>query len=97
MTHIRFSEAARADVRAIYREGVEMFGPRQGAAYADGLRRAILRLGSFPRSAPVRPGFRSSIRIMPYRSHIILYEIDAHGVYVLRIRHAHEDWLGSPP
>ena len=71
-----------------------MFGPRRGVAYAEGLRRSILRLGRFPRSAPIRPGFSAAIRIMPYRSHIVLYEIDPGGVHILRIRHAHEDWLG---
>lgn len=58
-----------------------MFGPRQGVAYAEGLRRSILRLGRFPRSAPIRPGFSAAIRIMPYRSHIVLYEIDPGGVH----------------
>lgn len=94
---VRLSEAARADIRAIYREGVERFGPKQGDVYADGLRASIQRLGQFPRSAPVRAGLRASIRILPYRSHIVLYELDPAGVHVLRVRHGLEDWLDSLP
>lgn len=38
MVRLRFSEAARADIRAIYRQGVEGFGVGPADTYASGLR-----------------------------------------------------------
>ena len=96
MVGLRFSEAARADIRAIYRHGVEGFGVGPADAYASGLRQSIGRLALFPESAPVRESLTGPVRILPFRSHIVVYLLDEHGVHVLRVRHAGEDWIGNP-
>jgi toxin ParE1/3/4 len=96
LTRVRTSEAARADIRAIYRMGVEMFGVTQADAYANGMKRAILRLAEFPESAPVRAELTPSVRVLPYGAHVILYAVSNDSVHILRVRHAHEDWTSSP-
>ena len=97
MAHLRLSEAARADIRAIYREGVERFGLAQADAYTSVLREAIKRLAAYPESAPFRKGLGGPVRVLPVRSHIVIYAIDAGGVHILRIRHTREDWIASAP
>lgn len=96
MAALRFSEAARTDIRAIYRHGVDGFGVRQADAYAAGLRQTIHRLVLFPESAPLREGLNRTVRILPFRSHIVIYTHGESGVHILRVRHAGEDWTGNP-
>ena len=91
MASLRLSEAARADIRAIYRQGVEGFGVRQADVYAAALRLAIKRLAEFPESASLREGLVGPVRVLPFRSHIVIYAIDEGGVHILRVRHGHED------
>ncbi|RZJ94794.1 MAG: type II toxin-antitoxin system RelE/ParE family toxin [Novosphingobium sp.] len=93
---IRYTEAARADVRALRRHGVEAYGVARSDAYADGLQLSILRLEPFPEPSPHMPGVAPGIRVMPYRMHIVLYVVDEQGVRILRIRHGAEDWLDFP-
>ncbi|MDI6624265.1 MAG: type II toxin-antitoxin system RelE/ParE family toxin [Brevundimonas sp.] len=96
MASLRLSETARADIRAIYRQGVEGFGVRRADAYAAALRLAIKRLAEFPESASLREGLDGPVRVLPFRSHIVIYAIDEGGVHILRVRHGHEDWIGNP-
>lgn len=96
MANLRLSEAARADIRAIFRHGVESFGVGQADAYAAALRVSIKRLAEYPESAAIRGELGKSIRVLPFRAHIVVYAIDKGGVHILRVRHAHEDWIGNP-
>ena len=96
LANLRFSEAARADIRAIYRHGVESFGVRQADAYASALRLAIKRLTEFPESASLREGLDRPVRTLPFRSHLVVYALDEGGVHILRVRHGHEDWISNP-
>lgn len=96
MPRLIVSEAAAADIRAHYRQGMEMFGVRQADDYATGLRETIRRLADFPRSAAEQSGFRQSVRIAPYRSHMIVYTANDEDVHILRVRHAAEDWAKDP-
>jgi len=93
---LRLSEVARADIRAIYRHGVEDFGVGQADAYAAALRSSIKRLADYPESAPLRDGLDRPVRVLPFRVHIIVYALDEGGVHILRVRHAHEDWVSNP-
>jgi toxin ParE1/3/4 len=37
------------------------------------------------------------VRIHPFRSHLIVYIVDDNNdVFIVRIRHEHEDWQSSP-
>lgn len=93
---VRFSKAARQDLKAIYLQSEEMFGRKQADAYAAGLSAAIRLIADFPLSARLRQELKWPVRARPYQSHVILYTVDEAGVLVLRVRHAHEDWATSP-
>ena len=96
MPRLTVSEAAAADIRAHYRQGIELFGVRQADDYATGLRETIRRLADFPRSGVERRDFRQNVRIASYRSHVIVYTLTTEAVHILRVRHAAEDWAADP-
>ena len=44
-------------------------------------------------AAHERSEIEPPVRIHPVGSHLVVYQVDAHGdVFVIRVRHAHEDW-----
>jgi len=94
--HVRLSEAAKADLRAIYRFGVRQFGVRRSDGYLEMLKAAIKLLGQFPNAGSNRGGSVPSVRVRPVGSHIIVYTSSDTDIMVLRVRHASEDWTSRP-
>lgn len=73
-----------------------MFGIAQADRYVEGLLNALDLIADFPGSARLRAELQPPIRAYPYKSHLVLYDVDASGdVLVVRIRHGHEDWAGQ--
>jgi toxin ParE1/3/4 len=73
-----------------------MFGVAQADRYIEGLLNALDMIADFPAAARLRTELQPPIRAYPYKSHLILYDLDATGdVLVVRIRHGHEDWAGQ--
>ena len=96
MARLTVSEEADRDLDTLYRLGVEMFGISQADRYTDGLLGALDLIADFPAAARLRTELKPPIRAYPYKSHVILYDIDLTGdVLVVRIRHAHEDWAAA--
>ena len=89
---IDFSLAAEADIAAINREGIRLFGPRQAQKYGAEMADAFRVIAEFPLASPVREGFARPIRVKPFGSHVLLYELKDEVALILRIRHGHEDW-----
>lgn len=96
MAGLRLSGAARADLKAIYRQGEEQFGLKRADAYSAGLITAFDLIAGYPLVNRLRDETPSPVRVQPYRSHVIIYAVDKTGVLILRIRHAHEDWIDNP-
>lgn len=96
MVRLTVSEEADRDLDALYRQGVEMFGVAQADRYVDGLLSALDLIADFPGAARLRTELKPPIRAYPYKSHLVLYDIDPTGeVLIVRIRHGHEDWAGQ--
>lgn len=89
----RLSRKAEDDVIQIYVNGVVEFGIDQAERYHEGLSRTLDLLSAFPLAAPQRAELRGAPRIHPYKSHIIIYRLDGADIFVLRVRHALEDWV----
>lgn len=53
-------------------------------------------LTQFPKAARQRVELRDDVRAHPYRSHLILYRDAGEHIFILRIRHAREDWVNQP-
>lgn len=90
----RLSVEAEDDVIDIYISGAEQFGPAQAERYHNNLEKIFDFLSEYPQVARVRDELAPSVRVHPFGSHIIIYNVDEVGdVFIIRIRHAHEDWL----
>jgi toxin ParE1/3/4 len=76
-----------------------MFGVDQAERYHEGLERTFNFLSDFPFAAPERTELRRSSRVHAYKSHIVIYRLDGSDIFIQRVRHAGEDWVGqlSPP
>ena len=92
----RLSVRAQSDLIDIYATGIKLFGLAQADRYQDGLEAAIDFIAAYPLSARERPGTSRPARVHPYKSHVIIYAVDADGVLIVRVRHGHENWTGDP-
>lgn len=93
----RLSRQAEADLDDIYFAGARSFGLLQAQRYADGLARVLDFLAAHPRAARLRSEIDPPIRAHPYRSHLIVYEVDEQDeITILRVRHGREDWSSDP-
>ena len=90
------TERAQADLEAIYARGVDLFGIPQADDYAAGLMKTVNFLSDFPRAARERVETRRHLRAYPFKSHLIVYLMDGEDILIVRVRHAHEDWLPDP-
>ena len=87
------SRAAEDDLIALYLEGATRFGLAQADTYHDSLARAFQFLADHPQAARERPEITPPVRCHPHAAHLIIYTINADGdPFILRIRHAREDW-----
>lgn len=91
MLEIRLTTAAIGDLAEIDGFGGERFGDDAADAYQLGIAKVFARLQSFPLSGELRPAYGEEIRCVVYRSHRILYKVDAEGIVVARILHHSRD------
>lgn len=96
MVDLIVSDAAQADLVDIQVYGILTFGLQASDAYLAGLQLAMDRLTVFPRMAAERLDLRKPVRILPHRSHIVVYEIEIDVVRILRVRHGSQDWYDNP-
>ena len=92
---VEVARAAEADLEQLYLWVVER-APHQGAAWFNGLERAILALGQHPERCPIAPESINSaqpVRVLLYgrRPHVyrVFFVVDqpARAVRVLHVRH----------
>jgi toxin ParE1/3/4 len=96
---MRFSLSVEAeeDIIAIAEQGVRMFGSAQARRYHDELFVALELIAANPRMAREREEISPPVRIHPFKAHLVVYRIEESGaIFVIRIRHGHEDWAGDP-
>ncbi len=90
------STHAQTDLIDIYIEGAQQFGIEQANRYHDDLAAVFGLLGEFPEMARLREEISPPVRIHPFKSHLIVYEITGEKAYILRIRHSRENWISAP-
>ena len=96
MPGYRLSRRAEEDLIQIYVAGVLDFGVAQAEAYQDGLEAAFDLIAGYPEIARERREFTPPVRVHRFRSHVVIYLVDAEGPFVVRVRHGREDWEASP-
>ncbi len=90
------SVEAEEDIIAIAEQGMRMFGIAQARRYHDDLFAMFDLIAANPRIAREREEISPPVRIHPFKAHLIVYRIEEGGViFVIRIRHGHEDWVGD--
>ena len=91
MAEIRFSPAARADLKEIGRFSRREFGKAVADKYLLGLDQAFDRLASHPYFGEAQPKLGKGVRRLSHRSHRIFYEVEGEIVLILRIYHHARD------
>jgi len=91
----RLTRAADDDVAAIFLAGIDMFGLAQADSYHAGMAATFAFLADYPQAARLRHEIDPLVRVWPYKAHLVVYEVDEHGILVLRVRHGREDWMGD--
>lgn len=87
------TQDAERDIGTIAGIGIETFGMKQARAYHDALFNVFDLIADNPRMGRERLELTPAVRVHPFRSHIILYKIEDADVLIIRVRHAHEDWI----
>jgi len=91
------SRKAEDDIVEIYIDGASRFGIAQADHYHEKIERMIELLAENPRMARERFEISPPVRIHPFQSHLIVYTVDENGdIFIVRIRHGHEDWISKP-
>jgi len=92
---LRLSHAAAEDLYEIWRDGVVRWSEIRADAYLHGLNKTIERLCEYPEIARERREYAPPIRVLGYRSHVIIYRETEDSLEVIRIRHGREDWASD--
>ncbi len=95
---MRFSLSVEAeeDIIAIAEQGIRMFGTAQARRYHDDLVAVLDLMAANPRMAREREEISPPVRIHPFKAHLIVYRIEEdRAIFVIRIRHEHENWVGD--
>jgi len=93
----KLSVEAEEDVIAIAEEGVRLFGAQQARRYHNDLFSLLDLLADNPRIARERIEIEPPVRVHPFKAHLIVYRIvEDETIFVIRIRHGHEDWVNDP-
>ena len=95
--HFSLSVEAEEDIIAIAEQGVLMFESAHARRYHDELFAVLDLIAANPRTARERDEISPLVRIHPFKAHLVVYRVEENGaVFVIRIRHGHEDWAGNP-
>ena len=92
----RLSDAAELDLENIYASGCRIFGPQQADRYQDGLEAVFDFLARHPEAARERTEIVPPVRAHPYRAHVVIYVIQDGCIFIVRVRHGHENWSADP-
>lgn len=84
------------DLLHIYAEGLRLFGQDLAESYYAELESTFDLLAANPKLARQRAELNPPVRIHPFHSHLIIYNIEPNDdILIIRIRHNREDW--EPP
>ncbi len=92
----RLSVQAEEDIVSIAEDGIRIFGTVVAKRYHNELFALFELIAANPRMARERHEISPPVRIHPFKAHLIVYRLEEDGsVFVIRIRHGHEEWSTS--
>lgn len=86
MMPVIVSRAAARDLQGIF-DYISADNPVRARSFLQELRERCRQIGEFPKAARAMQLRGREIRLLPYRSYIIVYRIDAKTVTIERIWH----------
>lgn len=90
------SVEAEEDIVSIAEQGVRTFGSSVAEQYHEELFVLLELIAANSRMARERHEISPSVRIHPFKAHLVVYRINDDGsIFVIRVRHGHEDWNGD--
>lgn len=96
MMPVELSDAAAADLTAIWNYGAERFGADMADDYVRGFAAPLALIAEHPGIGAIHDRVRPPIRSLPHRSHRIYYDVLIDQVMVQRVLHKAADierWL----
>ncbi|WP_199925125.1 type II toxin-antitoxin system RelE/ParE family toxin [Neorhizobium sp. SOG26] len=87
MAEYRLSNKAEDDLEDIFLFSLHAFGERQAIQYVDDLHRCLELLADNPRMGRRAAGFDTEVHRHEHQSHVIFYEIDDNGIFVITVIH----------
>jgi toxin ParE1/3/4 len=78
---------AEQDIADIWNDGAERWGVDQADRYFDGMVNLFDLLSGQPEIARLRDEFTPPVRIHPYGSHVVVFEIADSGIAIIRVLH----------
>lgn len=92
----RLTQKAEEDLINIAEKGLELFGERQARFYHNALYDLFGVLSENPKMARERSELSPPVRVHPFKTHVVIYQIEGDDILIIRVRHGREDWLASP-
>ena len=92
VSEYRLSPAAQQDLESIWDFTVQTWSPDQADSYLRGLADKLSLLCENPLIARERAEIDPPVRLHPYRSHLIIYRVEADHLAVIRIVHGRQRW-----
>ena len=96
MSGYSLSDAADADLAAIFWQGLEGFGVSRTERYLEELEQTFDYLSRYPQAARLRTELTPPIRAYPHNAHVIIYDVAESQIVILRVRSGRENWMASP-
>ncbi|WNC73981.1 type II toxin-antitoxin system RelE/ParE family toxin [Thalassotalea psychrophila] len=84
---IQRTVAASNDLINIYRYSLKEYGQQQAEKYFTNIDSAIQKIALNPYFYVKRVEFTPAIRICPERKHLIIYDLQADSILIIRILH----------
>jgi len=92
----RLSQQAEQDLIDIFIAGAELFGIDQAKHYHQQLAATFEFLARHPQAAVLRHEITPPVSIHPTGAHLVIYQqLSDHSIFIVRVRHSHEDWLNK--
>ena len=88
----RLSPAAQLDLESIWDFTAQTWSPNQADSYLRGLADKLTLLCENPLIAREHTEIDPPVRLHPYRSHVIIYRVEADHLAVIRIAHMRQRW-----
>jgi toxin ParE1/3/4 len=89
----RIARVARDDLDEIWLYSAEQWSNEQADQYLDGFYDAFELLTRYPEIAREWRETDPPVRLLPHRSHLIVYRTEQAVVVVVRVVHLRSDWL----